>query len=486
MNITIPTINWIVALPVLTLSLTAVVVLVADLLLPKGSRQFLVALSLLGLLATAATILLWPPETTFTFSNMMVADGVGLILGLVLLLTAALSLLLSPGYLVQQQLDRGEYYVLLLLSTTGGLIIVTGADLVILFLGIEVLSIALYVLAGLARERATSQEAALKYFLLGSFASAFLLYGIALTYGALGTTNLSLMAQRLGPSAVRADPLLLAGLGLIVVGFGFKIAAVPFHVWTPDVYEGAPTPVTAFMAGVAKAAGFAAVLRVFVLAFPAVQAAWAPLWAVLAILTMVVGNTAALLQKDMKRLLAYSSIAHAGYLLIGVVAGGSRGGAAILFYLAAYVLMNLGAFGVVLALGETGREHTRISDLAGLSQRAPLLAAALTVFLLSLAGIPTTAGFVGKLYLFTAAIEAGWIGLSVVGVLASVVSVFYYLNVIVVMYMHPATAALPAPRPDRALVTMLILAVIGTFALGLIPSPLLDLSYHTLLALVLH
>jgi len=485
MNITIPTINWIVALPVLTLTLTAVAVMVSDFLLPKGSRQFLVALSFLGLLATAATFLLWPPETTFTFSNMLVADGVGLILGLVLLVTAALSLLFSPGYLAQQQLDRGEYYVLLLLATTGGLIIVTGADLIILFLGIEVLSLALYILAGLARERAASQEAALKYFLAGAFASAFLLYGIALTYGALGTTNLLTIADRLGPSAIRPEPLLLAGLGLIVVGFGFKVAAVPFHLWTPDVYEGAPTPITAFMSGAAKAAGFAAIVRVFVLALPAVQATWAPLWAVLAILTMVVGNTAALWQRDMKRLLAYSSIAHAGYLLIGVVAGGSRGGAAVLFYLAAYVLMNLGAFGVVLALGETGQEHTGINDLAGLSQRAPLLAAALSVFLLSLAGIPTTAGFVGKLYLFTAAIEAGWIGLAVVGVLASVVSVFYYLNVIVVMYMRPATATLPSPRPDRALVTMLILAVVGTFALGLIPSPLIDLSYRTLLTLVL-
>jgi NADH-quinone oxidoreductase subunit N len=316
-------------------------------------------------------------------------------------------------------------------------------DLITVFLGLELMSLALYVMVGSRRGQLESNEAALKYFLLGAFASGFLLYGIALIYGATGSTNLRGIVAFMSDSPLGRSPLFVTGALLLIVGFGFKVAAVPFHMWTPDAYEGAPTSVTAFMSAGAKAAGFAALLRVAGTALAVSDIDWRPLLSGLAILSMTVGNVTALLQTNVKRMLAYSSIAHAGYVLVALAAGGSQGTAAALFYLAVYSFMNLGAFGILALLGRGQDERVLVSDLAGLGFRQPLLGIAMTVFMISLGGIPPTAGFMGKIYVFGAALDAGLVPLVIIGVLNSVISVFYYLRITVAMYMSEEPAGGP-------------------------------------------
>ena len=367
---------------------------------------------------------------------------------------AALSVLLSWDYVKRMRINQAEYYALLLAATLGMIVMSASNDLITIFLGLELMSLALYVLVGFRRSRLESNEAAMKYFLLGAFASGFLLYGIALLYGATGTTHLERMAAFLAGSPLLSNPLLLMGGLLVLVGLGFKVAAVPFHMWTPDAYEGAPTTVTGYMSAGAKAAGFAALLRLALVALPDLQASWKPVLIAIAALTMTVGNVTALLQTNLKRMLAYSSIAHAGYVLVAVVAGGNEGAAAAVFYLAIYSLMNLGAFGIVALLGRDQDEPVLLSDLAGLGFKNPALAFALTIFMLSLGGIPPTAGFMGKFYVFRAAVQAGQIPLVIVGVLNSVVSIFYYLRVTVALYMEQ-----PAGEPTA--VSRSIPAVIG-------------------------
>jgi len=334
-------------------------------------------------------------------------------------------------------------------------------DLITVFLGLELMSLALYVMVGFRRSNLESNEAALKYFLLGAFASGFLLYGIALLYGATGSTNLRAIAAFLSDSPLGGSALVLAGALLLLVGFGFKVAAVPFHMWTPDAYEGAPTSVTAFMSAGAKAAGFAALLRVAGSALAEIQADWRPILTWLAILTMTVGNVSALLQTNLKRMLAYSSIAHAGYVLVALTAGGTEGASAAVFYLAVYSFMNLGAFGILALLGREQEERVLLSDLSGLGFRQPLLGLAMTVFMISLGGIPPTAGFMGKVYVFGAAIEAGLIPLVIVGVLNSVVSVFYYLRVTVAMYMQEEPAGGPVEISWAAPAAVALLATLA-------------------------
>jgi NADH-quinone oxidoreductase subunit N len=354
-------------------------------------------------------------------------------------------------------------------------LVVSAADLVIVLLGIEILSIALYVLAGFTRGRATSEEAAMKYFLLGAFSLAFLIYGTALVFGVVHSTRFSAIAAALrsgAPVSLLGNPLLLAGIGLILVGFAFKLSFVPFHMWTPDAYEGAPTPITAFMSVATKAAVFAALLRFLVIAVPGLRAEWAAvLWA-LAALTMIVGNIAAVVQSSVKRMLAYSSIAQAGYILVGTIAGDAFSQPAVMFYLLAYAFMNVGAFAVLMALGgeDASDADPTIADLDGLAQRKPLLAFAMTIFMLSLAGIPLTAGFIGKLYVFTAALRAGYGELVVIGVLTSVIATFYYLRIIAAMWMRPASVGAMPIRVTTALSTVLVVLLIGTLALGIIPA----------------
>jgi NADH-quinone oxidoreductase subunit N len=449
--------DWWALGPVLALSAGALLLLLLELwpVRPDSNRGALVTLATLA--AAAVAVLRVRDARRSLFEGMFVHDGFTVFLTLLFCGVAAVSVLLSWDYLKRMRLNQGEFYALLLSATLGMIVMSASNDLITIFLGVELMSLALYVLVGFHRQRLDSNEAAMKYFLLGAFATAFLLYGIALLYGATGTTNLDRMAAFLAGSPLLANPLLVAGSLLLLVGFAFKVAAVPFHMWTPDAYEGAPTTVTGYMSVGAKAAGFAALLRVMLLALPDLAADWEPILTWLAILTMTVGNVAALLQNNLKRMLAYSSIAHAGYVLVALVAGGPDGGSAALFYLAVYSLMNLGAFGLLALLGRGMEERVMISDVAGLGFRQPPLALAMTVFMVSLGGIPPTAGFMGKVYVFGVAVEAGLIPLVVVGVLNSVVSVFYYLRVTVAMYMQePSGEPVPVSWTVPAAVGVLI------------------------------
>jgi len=381
----------------------------------------------------------------------------------------------------RESMNRGEYYALLLFACSGMSLMAASGDLMLTFLGIEILSIATYILAGFKRTDARANESSLKYFLLGSFATAFLLYGIALIYGSTGSTNY--LAIRTAAELQRTPQLtMVLGLGLLLVGFGFKIATVPFHAWAPDVYEGAPTAVTAFMIVGPKAAGFAALMRVLVQALPALQADWSAILWVSSILTMTVGNVVAVLQSNIKRMLAYSAIAHAGYILVGIVINSRDGLRAVVFYLIVYTAMNLGALSIVLALSRKGDERVNIEDYAGLGKKQPLTAAMLALFLISLAGIPLTGGFLGKFYLFSAAVQKGYLGLAIVGVLNSVLSVYYYFRLLVAMYMKEPQDQETESIP---LVTMaaIVIAAAGVLWAGLSPDWLLNLAGRSILPL---
>jgi NADH-quinone oxidoreductase subunit N len=456
---TLIAVDWWALGAVIALSAGAMLLLLLEFLPsgPQSSRGGVV--TLVTLVAAAGSVFRVRDAQRSLFEGMFVHDGFTVFFTLLFCAVAAVAVLQSWDYVKRTRINHGEYYALLLSATLGMILMAASSDLITIFLGLELMSLALYVLVGFRRTRLDSSEAALKYFLLGAFASGFLLYGIALLYGATGTTNLGRMAIFLADSPLLGNPMLVMGGLLLLVGFGFKVAAVPFHMWTPDAYEGAPTTVTGFMSAGAKAAGFAALLRVVIVALAGLQADWRPLLSWIAILTMTVGNVTALLQTNLKRMLAYSSIAHAGYLLVAVVAGGVDGGSAALFYLAVYSVMNLGAFGVLALLGREQEERVLLSDLAGLGVRHPALAAAMAVFMLSLGGIPPTAGFMGKVYLFSVAVKAGLVPLVIVGVLNSVVSIFYYLRVTVAMYMQepegePVEVAWAAPAAIAAIATV--------------------------------
>jgi NADH-quinone oxidoreductase subunit N len=435
-------------------------------------------LTLAALLSTALATwwLWWNRAGVEGLAVMIAADDFRWVADWVFLGAAALTVLISFSYLEREQLLAPEYYVLLVFATIGMMVMAAGADLMVIFLGLELMSVAVYVLAGFDRRRARSAEAALKYFLLGAFASGFLLYGIALIYGATGTTNIGLIGTQVG---VMTQPsvMLLVGLALFIVGFGFKIAAVPFHMWAPDVYDGAPTPVTAFMATGVKAAAFAALFRVMIQGFAGV-AAWHDILWWLAVVTMIGGNLFALGQRSLKRMLAYSSVAHAGYLLVAVTTGTATGTSAFLVYVVAYTLMSLGAFAVLAAKGRSGESDVTIDDFAGLAGRRPWLAFALAVCMLSLLGFPGTAGFIGKWYILIAATSAGQNALAAILVLTSVVSAGYYLPVIMAMYMkpEPIEGAHVDVRLDRWGRTAVAAVVAGLLLFGVWPNWLFDLA----------
>jgi NADH-quinone oxidoreductase subunit N len=478
-----PDISYVALLPILILTGTALLALIADLWMEGPDREGLGWIGLLGLVATAITALtLWSTHIS-TLSDALVVDRYGLFFTLLFCVVSGLTLLMSMSYLETTEIKTGDYYSLVLFSTLGMVLMATATDLVVIFLGLEVMSIAAYALAGLARGELRSNEAALKYFLLGAFASGFLLFGIALLYGATANTTLPQIAARLPALAGEQRLLATAGMALLIVGFGFKVAAVPFHVWAPDVYEGSPTAVTALMAVGIKAAAFAAFARVFMHTLVIFRADWTGVLWVLAVLTMTVGNVTALVQRNIKRMLAYSSVAHAGYLLVGMVAGGEAGGSAVLFYLIAYAFMTLGAFAVVIALGRRGQANENLDDYAGVGFRSPFLGAAMAVFMLSLSGIPPLAGFVGKFYIFSAAVKSGYTGLAIIGVLNSVVSVYYYVGVLVRMYMTEGTTEVTAPSSRPYLFVTLLLTGSGTVLLGLFPSSLFEVARQSFLAL---
>ncbi len=470
------------ALPVLLLALSAVIALLADLFElgstrgpGEGEEGHAIMAPYLAMIGTAAALgtVVWQAGHLERvggayFNGMLVIDGFGLFVAGVILSGTLLTLLLTVGYCRRANIQLAEYYHLILMAAAGMLLMAQSTSLVMILIGLELLSVSVYVLTGFRRTRLTSVEGALKYFVLGAFSTGFFVYGIALVYGATGTMELPAMA-----ATVRAGPpsgLLVAGMALVAIGFGFKVALVPFHMWSPDVYQGAPAPVTGFMATGVKAAGFAAFTRVVMATFDGLADQWLPVLAVVAVLTMFVGNVAAIRQDDIKRLLAYSSIAHAGYLMVALVSHNALGTAAILYYLAAYTLMTLGAFGVVVVLAGRGDENTSIAnDYAGLAWRRPLLAAAMAIFMFSLTGIPPTAGFVGKFAIFSAAVDAGFVWLAAAMVIASVISAYYYLKVVVSMYMWSSDRA-PVPARTGAMAWIALgLALAGVLALGILP-----------------
>jgi NADH-quinone oxidoreductase subunit N len=490
MPIEIPNLNFVALAPSLIVMGTALLVLLLD--LAVADKRVLGYLGLLGVVAAAIVSILMAGYAPLAFQDMAVSDGYSLFFNLVFLATAGLSLLIAVDYLDRHDMQHGAYYALLLFSTGGMMLMAAATDLIVLFLALEIMSVALYILAGFNHKQFASAEAAMKYFILGAFASAFFLYGAALTYGATGTTNLAEIGAWLaeGSSLPSPDPMAMVGLGLLLVGFAFKVAAVPFQWWTPDVYQGAPTSVTAFMSVGAKAAGFSALIRVLHFSFGdvAYAAEWTTALAVLAVLTMTFGNLAALAQKDVKRMLGYSSIAHAGYILVGVAAANESGVRAVLFYLLAYAFITVGAFAVAAVIERRDEFSTTLRDYAGLSQREPLLAAAMAVFMLSLTGIPPLVGFWGKLFVFRAAVEGGMTWLAVVGVINSVISAFYYLGVVVHMYMRDPVKYAPslpgeenaAKKPGAvnlkaAIGAAVLLAMLVTIILGLWPGSLTNL-----------
>jgi NADH-quinone oxidoreductase subunit N len=465
--------------PMLVVTLTALVAMALDLVPSAGKKTHVAYLSLFGTLAGIFLAFVFygavGESQQYVFADAVVMDGFALFFHIVILAATALTILLSLSYLEVEGIHYGEYYALLLFSAVGGMIMAASADLITIFLGLETLSIPLYVLAGFNRANLRSNESALKYFLLGSFSSGFFLYGIALVYGQTGTTSLRGLANTIQGGA-ETPVLLLAGMALLLVGFGFKVATVPFHMWTPDVYEGAPTSVTAYMATAVKAAGFAAFLRVFFYALPALEPSWGTILWWLAVATMTVGNVLALVQTDMKRMLAYSSIAHAGYVLVGVVATyqvRGQAASAVLYYMMAYTVSSVLALGSLNAMGSRGRQAVSYEDYAGAGRRHPMAALPFAIGILSLMGFPPTAGFFGKYYVFSAAVEAGggMIWLAVIGVLTSAIGAYYYLRVLVYLFMRSPQPDAPIAIPMRSGYVAAVLVVSGYFVLRMGVSP---------------
>ena len=510
-----PDINLGLILPEMIVAGVAVLVMMLDAFKRTSHRMLTGTVSLLGLAAGAgAVIWLWVrgPGGLATFNGMIVLDEIRLSFTLIVLFVSALTVLLAMMWMEGEHLPAGEFHSLLLFATSGMMLMASGGDLVIIFLGLEILSIATYVMCGFRRTDLRSNESSLKYFILGSFSSAFLLYGIALVYGATasvqgagimpGTTNIAKIGERVATGEVMYPALLYAGAAMMLVGFGFKIATAPFHVWTPDVYEGAPTPVTAFMAAGPKAAGFASFMRVFVFGFPFIGAvagassstnvhdAWLQALAILAIITMTVGNVAAIVQNNVKRMLAYSSIAHAGYALVGFVAAGAATDpaqktealAAVAFYLLTYAVMNLGAFAVVTLIARNNDRRTDVEDYNGIGFDAPALSYPLAIFMLSLLGMPLTAGFIGKVAVFRLALDVGstpgasslYTIMVVIGVINTAISAYYYLRLIIVMFFRERTTEWTAPRIPASIAVVLVITILGVFYLGLFPGRVLD------------
>ena len=441
----------------------------------KRGRSLGFGLGLFGLLAALAlTVQRWGSAES-GFFGMVTKDGFSSLYNLIFLLAGLLSLLIARTYLRAKEIDKPEYYALTLLSIMGMMVMASSYDLVIIFLGLEIMSIPLYVLAGIHRLNPKSNEAGIKYFIMGAFASGFLLYGIALVYGAAATTDLRIIAANFHSLSQQSPLFLFAGAALILVGFAFKVAAVPFHMWAPDVYQGAPTPVTAFFSVGPKAAGFAALMRILDFGFDSMDDITPILWT-LAVLTMVVGNLLALFQDNIKRMLAYSSIAHAGYILVALTVGGESAVASGMYYLLGYTFFNLGAFTILTILDTRDGTDSRFSEITGMASRHPFLATLLAIFMFSLAGFPPTAGFFGKLYIFSGAVQNGYIWLAIIGVMTSFVSVYYYLRVVVASFFTKADHPFNAVTLNPYLAVALIITTVGALGLGLFPSEWIDLS----------
>ena len=486
---TIPTGDLFLILPELLVITAACVVLALDPVLRATHKDGLVWLSL-GVIAVCMGLTVSQMGGSATiFSGLVIIDPYGAFWKLLLYLITGLTILLSHSYLKEERLYFGEYYGFVLLALSGMMVMVSAADLLTMYLGMELMSLALYVMTGLKRSEPRSLEASAKFFVLGAFSSGILLYGISLLYGATGSTRLPEIAAAITGQSLD-NPLLLFATILLAVGFGFKLAVVPFHMWTPDVYHGAPTSVTAFMAVASKAASFGAFLRVFVEGLSGLKANWSVIFLILCVATLLLGNIVALVQTNIKRMLAYSSIAHAGYALIGVVAAGqpgeSSGIATVLLYLSLYAFMTFGAFAIVAMLRKGGLEGEEIEDFTGLARRHPVAALLMLIFMVSLAGIPPTAGFIGKFYVFMSAVETGMTWLAVVALIFAVISAYYYLRVVMVMYMHepnPVTERSPHLVMSPTLSIVLACSVAGVVIFGIYPNPLVQLATHAVLTL---
>lgn len=484
-SLTNPNVSLQAVLPEMVVALTGIIVMLYDVFVPK-QKNVTTVLSLIGLaIAGYLTFAAAGDATALSWNGMITVDPLRTSFTIVLLFVAAMTILTSTVWTEREEVPVGEYHALLLFATFGGMFMASGNDFVVLFLGLETLSIATYVMAGLRKGDLKSNESAMKYFILGSFASAFLLYGMALVYGATGTMNVTEIAAKIG------DPnfpgLLLIGGAMLVIGFGFKVATVPFHVWTPDVYEGAPSPVTGFMAAGPKAAAFASFLRVFVLGFPFVSGAaaagylhesWITALTVMAILTMTVGNIAAIVQNNVKRMLAYSSISHAGYAMVGFIGAGVAATpeirdaaiAAVAFYLLTYAVTNLGAFAIITLVGQKNDRRTEFEDYNGIGFKSPVIAFSLSLFMLSLLGMPLTAGFMGKVLVFRPALEAGSVMLTtlvIAAVVNTAISAYYYLRLIVVMFFRERTTDWSEPKMPVGVAAVILISVLGVFYFGI-------------------
>jgi len=507
--------DLIAILPLATLAVWALLLLLVDLWIPPGRKGITALLAAAGLLVALGLALSFSGQSQTAFNGMVVVDGFAIFLNVLFLASGLAAILLAYDYLKRMQIERGEYYSLLLFTITGMILMTYANDLIIVFLALELLSLPLYVMTGFAHKRCYPQgaelhsanqpgtsgeveklpgciplESALKYFMLGAFATGFVLYGVALIFGVTGHTNLTQVVKAVRQAGIAQQApflglsgLFLIGAALLLVGFGFKSGLVPFHMWIPDVYQGAPSPVTGFMSVGAKAAGFAALLRVFVTAFPMLSGALTPVLWVLAALTMILGNVVAIAQSNMKRMLAYASIAQSGYILMAFMPYGNGNVlkdtiASMLFYLVAYGITTFGAWSVVIVMERAEGEGLSVNDYAGLGRKSPWLAAAMTIFMLSFAGVPLTLGFWGKLYLFSTVVEGQFIGLAVVGLLTSLISVYYYLRVVVVMYMHPGD---PQVHREPWINLSALAAAVIVLALSILPGPLLALASQALL-----
>ena len=464
-------------IPIVIVALAGAFAMLAEAFRQPGERMPIFGLGLIGLTGAAvASAFLWGTDR-ISF-GVIRADNFSLFINMVLCVVGVLTMLFSNDVVEREQLPPGEYYALTLFAICGMMMMAAATDLLVIFIALEILSLAVYVLTGIRRASGAGAEAAFKYFLLGCFSSAFFLYGIAFIFAVAGSTRLEQVSSELSR---QETPQLLAliGIGLLAVGFAFKVSAVPFHMWTPDAYQGAPTIVTAFMSTGVKAAAFASFARVFLSPLDSLQSQWMPVLAVIAGLTMVVGTVVGVVQTNIKRMLAYSSIAHAGYLLLGIISANDAGTAAILFYLLVYAVSNLGALGIVAVLGAPGNEHDELRDFAGLKESRPGLAALMLIFLLSRGGLPPTAGFIAKWYIFNAAVQSGHYTLAIIGVLTSVVSVFFYLRIVVMMYFTegPEVQRLRVPATAAA---ALGIATAAVFYLGILPTQVLQLALDSI------
>jgi NADH-quinone oxidoreductase subunit N len=473
--------------PQIVLVATALFVLLADVFKGKRKTALIGYMSLAGAILAAASLLLaWPPSGSSSFGGMAFTDGFSFFITLTILLVLILTIMVTIHYQkFFERINCGEYYALILFATCGMTLMAAAGNLILIFVALETMSVSIYVLAGFHKDHLQSTESALKYFLLGAFASGFLLYGFALIFGATGTLDIAKIGSLIASqTAIMKSKLLVAGLVMMTVGFGFKISMVPFHMWTPDVYEGAPTVITGYMSTAVKAAAFAALIRVVLVPLIPLKADWSTIMWIAAFLTMTVGNIIALAQDNIKRMLAYSSIAHAGYLLIGFVAGTGVAQAGMLFYLLAYAFMNIGAFGVVALLVKKEEEYDNVTDFAGLGFKHPVMGVAMSIFMFSLAGIPPTAGFMGKFYIFAEAIKAGYVWLVIFGAINSIISIYYYLRVVKVMYFDPSEGLVTMPSPSVAIVLALAIASCAILVMGIFPSHFLTFANNCIFTLM--